>query len=64
MIIQTKFKLEEDGWELVRSYSSRGMMIRQDGTGELYQEAVDPVVVGRTYTETNIPINVEDVEEL
>lgn len=60
MIVQTKFKLEEDGWEFVRSYSSRGMMIRQDGTDELYAEAVDPVFMNRTYTETDIPIPEEE----
>ena len=55
MIVQTRFRLEEDGWELVRTYSSRGMMIRQDESGELYSEAVDPAFAGRTYTETDIP---------
>ena len=62
MIIQTKFQLEEDGWVLVRTYSSRGMKIRQDGTGEIYNEAIDPEFTGRTYTETNIPID-DDIEE-
>lgn len=62
MIVQTKFKLEEDGWELVRTYSSRGMMVRQDETGELYAEAIDPAFVGRTYTETDIPIEKEDTD--
>lgn len=56
MIVQTRFRLSEDGWELVRSYSDRGMLIRQEGTEELYEEAVDPVKAGRTYTETDIPI--------
>ena len=41
---------------LVRTYSDAGMMIRQDGTGILYCEAVDPIVCGRTYTETDEPI--------
>ena len=62
MIIQTKFQLEEDGWVLVRTYSSRGMKIMQDGTGEIYNEAIDPEFTGRTYTETDIPID-DDVEE-
>ena len=59
MIVQTRFRLEEDGWELVRTYSSRGMMIRQDESGELYSEAVDPAFAGRTYTETDIPAEEE-----
>ena len=62
MIIQTKFQLEEDGWVLVRTYSSRGMKIMQDGTGEIYNEAIDPEFTGRTYTETDIPID-DDIEE-
>lgn len=60
MIVQTKFKLEEDGWTLVRTYSSRGMKVQQDGTGELYAEAIDPEFVGRTYTETDIPIEEDE----
>lgn len=63
MVVQSKFRLEPDGWELVRSYSSRGMMIRQDGTGALYEEAIDLAKVGRTYTETDIPIPVAQPDE-
>ena len=62
MIVQTKFQLEEDGWVLVRTYSSRGMKIMQDGTGEIYNEAIDPEFTGRTYTETDILID-DDIEE-
>lgn len=62
MIVQTTFRLEEDGWDLVRTYSSRGMKIRQDETGELYAEAIDPAFMHRTYTETEIPIDLEEKE--
>ena len=44
------------GRELVRTYSDANLMIRQDGTGNIYSEAVDPVGSGRTYTETDTPI--------
>lgn len=37
---------------LVRTYSDAGYRIRQDGTGAVYDEAVDPADSGRTYTET------------
>ena len=50
----------EDSVDLVRTYSDRGMMIRQDETGTLYAEAIDPDYMGRTYTETNIPIEQEN----
>lgn len=58
MIVQTKFRLSEDGWELIRSYSDRGMLVRQEGTEELYEEAIDPVQAGKAYTETDIPIEI------
>jgi len=41
---------------LIRTYSDRGMMIRQNGTGIEYCEAVDPADSGRTYMETKTPI--------
>lgn len=40
---------------LIRTYSDEGMMIKQDGTGILYSEAIDPADKGRTYTETDTP---------
>lgn len=68
MIVQTSFKLEEDGWELIRTYSSRGMKILQEGTGEIYDEAIDPAFTNRSYVETNIPIesviNTDDEGEI
>ena len=53
----------EDSVDLVRTYSDAGMMIRQDETGNLYAEAIDPDYMGRTYTETDIPIQTEEEEE-
>ena len=44
---------------LVRTYSDDGYMIKQDGTGDIYSEAIDPADSGRTYTETDIPIEEE-----
>lgn len=51
-MIQTEI-FEKNGRALVRTYSDTGHMIRQDGTGAIYSEAVDPVEMGRTYTETD-----------
>lgn len=45
-----------NGHTLVRTYSDANLMIRQDSTGNIYSEAVDPVGSGRTYTETDTPI--------
>lgn len=52
------------GRELVRTYSDANRMIKQDGTGNIYSEAVDPVGSGRTYTETEeeIPTATDDAD--
>lgn len=47
---------------LIKTYSDRGMMIEQVGTGARYAEAIDPEVMGRTYTETDEPIEQDDEE--
>lgn len=52
MAIKTE-KLESG---LIRTYSDRGVMIQQHGTGIEYCEAVDPADSGRTYAETKTPI--------
>ena len=52
--------IEIRGREFVRTYSDAGMMIERGGA--LYEEAVDPVDSGRTYTETKQEIVHEDTE--
>lgn len=44
---------DKNGRKLVQTYSDTGFMIRQDGTGVVYSEAIDPAESGRTYTETD-----------
>lgn len=51
-MIQTE-TLDKNGRTLVRTYSDTGYRIRQDSTGVVYDEAVDPIEMGRTYTETD-----------
>lgn len=64
MIVQERIEPEQQGgWVLIKTYSDRGVMIRQDETGDLYAEAVDPDFANRTYTETNIPIDDGDDEQ-
>lgn len=53
MIVTEFYKTREDGVRLVRTYSDRGMMIEQVGTGARYAEAIDPENIGREYIETN-----------
>lgn len=42
-----------------RAYSDNGMLIFGGSPEDYYSEAYDPAEFGRTYTETNIPIEEE-----
>lgn len=55
MIVQ---ELIGDG--LVRTYSDQGVLIHGGFPEGDYVEAVDPVSLGRTYVETDIPIEIEE----
>ena len=47
-----------------KTYSDSGFMIERDGVQ--YSEAIDPTELGRTYTETDVPIEGEiasDIEQ-
>lgn len=46
----------------VRTWSDNGMMIHGGFPEDDYDEAFDPVELGRTYTETNIPIEEDEGE--
>ena len=43
---------------LTRAYSDANMYIERDGVH--YEDAIDPTELGRTYTETDIPIDDSD----
>lgn len=47
-----------NGKTFTRTWSDAGYMVERDGA--LYEEAIDPEELGRTYTETDQPI--EDTE--
>ena len=54
-----------NGKEFIRTYSDAGMMIHGGMPEADYAEATDPAELGRTYTETNIPIEGDaDPEEI
>ena len=40
----------------IRTYSDKGMMIHGGSPEADYSEALDPAELGRTYTETDIPV--------
>ena len=53
-----------NGRAFVRTYSDANRMIKQDGTGNIYSDAVDPLNSGRTYTETDIVIERTEEERM
>lgn len=57
-IVTEYFMTREDGVVLNRTYSTDGFMIERDGVQ--YGEAVDPAELGRTYVETDIPIELDE----
>lgn len=61
MIVVEDFMTMDDGLELIRTYSDRGMMIERDGIR--YAEAIDPKDSGRVYEETDQPIVPDDEGE-
>lgn len=61
MVIKEFYRTRKDGVDLYRTYSDKGMYIRQHPTGVEYAEAIDVEGAPYTYTETDRPI--ERVEE-
>lgn len=53
--------LNISGKPFVRTWSDEGMMIERDG--KRYEEAIDPIESGRTYTETEQEIPDREAEE-
>ena len=58
MIIQ-----EQISDTLVKSYSDRGVYIHGGNPEAEYEEAIDPISMGRTYTETDRPIEGEEITD-
>jgi hypothetical protein len=59
MIVTEYYRTREDGVVLNRTYSDAGMKIERDGVR--YDEAIDPAELDRQYTETDEPIETEEV---
>lgn len=60
-IVTEYYRTREDGVVLNRTYSDTEMMIERDGVR--YSEAIDPADLGRVYTETEEPIELEEETE-
>lgn len=56
MIVTEFFKVREDGVKLYRTYSDKGVKIRQVETHIEYDEAIDVENTEYTYEETAVPI--------
>lgn len=56
--------ITEAGTDYLYTYSDAGMLIEQNETGQVYQDAMDLVPCAYTYTETEIPIEQEDEDAL
>ena len=54
MIITEYYTTREDGVVLNKTYSDKDYYIERDGVK--YAEAIDPVTLNRTYTETGEPL--------
>lgn len=62
MLRKEFYRTRDDGVNLYRTYSDENFMIRQNETGDLYDEAIDVENAPYTYTETDIPIEEEENE--
>lgn len=63
MMVKTQKITRDDGVKLIRTYSSKGLKIRQNETGIIYDEAVDLEDSGFSYEETDIKIESEVKED-
>lgn len=61
-MIKTQKMTRDDGVKLTRTYSSRGMKIRQNETGIIYDEAIDVDNGKYTYSETDEKIESEEAK--
>ena len=57
MIVTENYQI--NGVDFIRTYSDSGMMIHGGSPEADYVEALDPAEFGRTYIETDIPIENE-----
>ena len=62
MIVTETFMIE--GRQFTKTYSDRGVYIHGGVPEDDYSEAIEPTEYGRTYVETNIPIEQDEAEEI
>ena len=68
MIVREFYATRRDGADLYHTYSDAGHVIRQEQTGEEYEDAIDVINAPYTYTETDKRVQdvvgIEDYMEL
>lgn len=62
MIVQEHITI--GGKDFVKTYSDSGFMVHGGSPESDYAEAIDPAELNRQYTETDIPIEGTDAEEV
>lgn len=60
MIIKEFFRTRNDGVNLYKTYSDKGLYIQKVGTNEVYDIAIDVENAPYTYVETDKPIETEE----
>ena len=60
-MIKTEYLNDET---FIKHYSDIGMMLIQNETGIMYSDPVDLVPCRYTYSETDIPIQIDEEEEI
>lgn len=56
MIVKEFYRTREDGVNLYRTYSDKGLQVHKVSTDEVYDEAIDVEDAPYTYEETDKPI--------
>lgn len=64
MVIREYFSSWQDSTKLYKHYSDQGLVLLQNETGLMYPEAIDVEFAPYTYSETDIPVDVEEEEIL
>ena len=68
MIVREFYATRRDGVDLYHTYSDAGYVIRQEQTGEEYEDAIDVINAPYTYIETDKRVQdivgIEDYTEL
>lgn len=57
MVVREFYKTRNDGVKLYRTYSDSGLLIKQNETGAIYDEAIDVEDTTYTYSETTEVLN-------